>query len=474
MYASLLEQIYTFLLESINIPDLKIYEEKLSLVPLSNIDYRDKISGAMAGLVIKDTEQIGSVILFAESLIINQYFNPEDLANRFLRSPNLILDKDIKQFINNYRDKNLEWYNSGVASLDNSCAIRSMPAALISYGDITTLKLIGAIQSIITNTNETAIAASVLFSVALAYLLNIPAFSLQKNEDIDKFVDFLSTSIKGLETKVYTVDKNKEIVNLYIMINNILRQWIQDNVSVGEIINKWGISSNILQSLPLALYIFIKNSKSYENILEDCSKIANEGGVTTMALTLIGAYLGLNNIPELYTNKINKNKEILILSNRLFELSLTNKSNNPYRRMRDQVETEDSQDELDKLLWQAIKHNKNGEYETAIKYFEELVAKSPDYKKNEKVRLHILESYGGRGNQLLKTEEYEAALRWFKKALIYDLNNPAILCDIGITYLNIDKLDRAERYVRRAVEIAPEYEVGKEILEGIRSLRGKG
>ena len=83
------------------------------------------------------------------------------------------------------------------------------------------------------------------------------------------------------------------------------------------------------------------------------------------------------------------------MSNRLFELSLKNKNNNPYRRMRDQVEIERSQDELDKLLWLAIKHNKKEEYETAIKYFEELIAKSPEFKKM-RVRLHIIESYEGR------------------------------------------------------------------------------
>ena len=141
--------------------------------------------------------------------------------------------------------------------------------------------------------------------------------------------------------------------------------------------------------------------------------------------------------------------------------------------MRNQIEIERSQDELDKLLWLAIKHNKTEEYEIAIKYFEELISKSPELKKNERVRLHIIESYEGRGNKLLKNEKYEEALRYFKKALIYDLNHPVILCDIAIAYLNIDNLGRAEKYARRAVEIAPEYEIGREILEGIKDLQSK-
>ncbi|HZK58177.1 MAG TPA: tetratricopeptide repeat protein, partial [Clostridia bacterium] len=183
--------------------------------------------------------------------------------------------------------------------------------------------------------------------------------------------------------------------------------------------------------------------------------------------------LGLNNIPRTYINKIGISKEILVLSNRLFELSLKNKNNNPYRRLKDQIGMERSRDELDKLLWLAIKHNKTEEYETAIRYFEELIAKGPEFKKNERVRLHIIESYEGKGNELLKGEKYEEALRYFKKALVYDLNHPVILCDIAVAYLNIDNLDRAERYARRAVEIAPEYEIGKDILNDIKNLQKK-
>jgi len=55
--------------------------------------------------------------------------------------------------------------------------------------------------------------------------------------------------------------------------------------------------------------------------------------------------------------------------------------------------------------------------------------------------------------------------------LAYDLNHPNILCDLAITYLNLDDLEKAERYARRAVELVPEYEIGREVLEAIQSLQ---
>lgn len=505
MDAGLLGEIYTFLIENTRMPDLNIHAENINLTPLPNIDYRDKISGAIIGLSIGDvfdnmwkkqkskemghityfsrngrntdflrgTEQTEAVILFAESLIINQCFNPEDLANRFVRNPILTRDKVIKQFAINYKNDKAEWYNSGVASLENSCVFRCMPAALANYGDSVMLRLIASIQTIITHAEETAIAASVVFSIAIAYLLNTPAFSLQSKEDLKALIDIMGRSIKGAATKVYVRGKNNDVVNLYIMVNRMLGEWVRDDLPVKQIIEQWGCSSNVLESVPLSLYIFFRSPNDYEKVLKECFEIEEKYAIATMVLALSGAYLGLNNIPKTYVNKIDTGKEILVLSDRLFELSLKNKNNNPYRRLRNRIEIERSQDELDKLLWLAIKHNKTEEYEIAIKYFEDLVAKSPELKKNERVRLHIIESYEGRGNKLLAEEKYEEALRCFKKALVYDLNHPVILCDIAVAYLNTDNLDKAERYVRRAVEIAPEYEIGREILEGIKSLQKK-
>lgn len=505
MYISLLEEVYNFLVEKIGMPDLNTHTENVNLVPLSNIDYRDKIRGAMVSLAIGDafgsswegqqskeiehinhflkgerttaslkgTWQTTAVILFAESLIINQTFNPEDLANRFIRQPIIGIDKVMEQFTFNYRDHRMEWYRCGIASVEAGAAIRGLPLALINYGDFTTLKLIGAIQTIITHMDQTAVAASILFSTAVAYLLNTPAFSMQSKNDFNLFIDTLCKSIRGIETKVYPTGKNGEIANLYIMVNRILKEWIDKSISIEEIKEQWGSSASSLEAIPLSLYIFLKNPNDYEKTLKECLTMRETDIIVTMVLTLLGAYLGFNNIPKGYINKLDMDKEILTLSDRLFELSLKNKSNNPYRRMRDQIEIERSQDELDKLLWLGIKYNKEEEYEMSIKYFEELITKSPDFKKNERVKLHIIEAYEGWGSKLLDNEAYEDALKCFKKALIYDLNHPTILCDIAVTYLNIDDLDKAEKYARRAVEIAPEYEIGREVLEGIKSLQNK-
>ncbi|SDK01576.1 ADP-ribosylglycohydrolase family protein [Natronincola ferrireducens] len=505
MYHLSLEELYNFLIEETNMPKFMDFNENVSLLPISSVEYRDKIRGAMVSLALGDaygshlegqlpqeveyinsflkgdrnaasisiTDDTEMAIMLAESLIIHQDFHPEDIANRFIRQPITQVGNTIKDFITNYRDRKIPWYTSGCESAGNGAAVRCPPIALINYGDFTSLKLMAGIQASITHMDQMAIASSIVHSTAIAYLINLPPFRLKDKEDLYKFIAACGKSIKGIETKVYPTRKNCQIANLYTRINIELMEAIEKDLAVDEVQEKWGSGAYVLESLPYALYVFLKSPNDYEKILKQCLLARDTDTVASLALTLIGAYLGLNNIPKGYVSKLRNLDEILALSDRLFELSLKNKNNNPYRRMRETITDSKCQDEIDKLMWQGIKYNKQDKYQEAVKYFEDLIVKYPEAKKNDKIKLHIIEAYEGLGTKLLGEEAYEDALRCFKKALGYDLNHPVILCDLAITYLNLDDLGKAERYARRSVEIAPEYEIGREVLEAITSLKKK-
>ncbi|MBM7615213.1 ADP-ribosylglycohydrolase [Alkaliphilus hydrothermalis] len=503
MYMISLENLYNFLIENAGMPNFMRYNEIINLVPLPQIEYRNKLRGAMVSIAIGDafgsylevgqqreieyindflkgekrsvslsiTDDTELSILLAESLIINQGFQPEDLANRFIRYTITGMGNTMKEFIINYHDRRIEWYKSGVESAGNCAAIRCAPIALINYGDFPTLKLMAGMQAAVTHMDQMAIASSILHATAIAYLTNLPAFSIKGKKDLFALIDLCVKSIKGIETMVYRNRKSNEITNLYSRVMRDLKVALEQDVKPQELQESWGSGAYVLESLPLALYIFMRNPNDYEKILKECLLVKDAEATSSLTLTLAGAYLGYNHIPKGYINKIYNVEELLTLADRLFELSLKNKANNPYRRMRDTINEERNQDEIHQLLWTGIKYNKDEDYENAVKYFEELVQKSPEIKKNEKIKLHIIEAYEGLGSKCLQQEEYEEALKSFKKALFYDLNHPNILCDLAVTYLNLDDLEKAEKYARRAVEIAPEYQIGREVLEAIRSLK---
>ncbi|GAB6086533.1 ADP-ribosylglycohydrolase family protein [Alkaliphilus crotonatoxidans] len=503
MYMMSLSKAYELLIEHGDMPDFMRYSEAINLIPLPNIEYREKIRGTMVSIAIGDAfgsyldinhqreiENINNFlrgekrsvslsitsntelsIKFAESLIINQGFHPEDLANRLVRISPVTMGNTLREFRMNYHERRVEWYKSGVESAGNGAAKRCAPGALINYGDFNGLKLLAGMQAAITHMDQMAIASSILHSTAIALLVNCAPFSLREQDELIAFVESLAKSIKGIETKVYRTRKNNEIANLYTRINRDLKEALIENWTIEKVQREWGNGDYVLESIPFALYVFLKNPNDYERVLKDCLLSKGSDSTASIALTLAGAYLGFPHIPKGYVNKISNVEELLALSDRLFELSLKNKGNNPYRRMRESINEEKCQDEIHQLLWTGIKLNKEESYKEAVTYFENLVSKGPDLKKNEKIKLHIIEAYEGYGTQCLEEENYEEALKSFKKALAYDLNHPMLLCDLAVTYLNLDDLEKAERYARRSVEIAPEYEIGREVLEAIQSLK---
>ena len=499
-----LEGIYDFLITKADMPDFMSYSEEINLTPIPSIEYRDKIRGALVGLAIGDafgshlegnhqyeieyindflkgekrsvslniTDDTEMTILVCESLIINQSFQPEDIANRFIRYPINGIGDTLKEFIINYKEGRMEWYKSGIESAGNGAAMRSCPSALINYGDYRSLKLMAGMQASITHMDQMAIASSILHSTCIAYLINTPPFSLREKQDLLKLAEVCSRSIKGIETKVYRTRETNEIANLYTRVGRELKEAIDKNQEIETMHRYFGSGAYVLESLPFAYYVFLKNSNDFERILKDCLGAKDTDTVASMALTLAGAYVGYNNIPKGYTQKVKNLEEILTLGDRIFELSLKNRNNNPYRRMREAISDDRSHEEIHQLLWKGIKLNKEEKFDGAIKYFEDLIGKSPDLKKNEKIKIHIIEAYEGLGTRFILEEAYEEALKCFKRALAFDLNNPVILCNLAIAYLNLDDLDKAEKYARRAVEISPEYEVGREVLDALINIKG--
>ncbi|ABR47302.1 ADP-ribosylation/Crystallin J1 [Alkaliphilus metalliredigens QYMF] len=502
MHMNFLEKLYDFLMEKTDMPDFMSHGEKLHLVPLSNIEYRNKIRGTMISLAIgdaigshlegqysKEIEQIShflkgektaislnttniteSTILFSESLIINQGFHPEDFANRLIRSPIIPIGKTMSAFVSNYRDRRMFWYESGVASAGNGAAIRCAPVALIHYGDFEGLKFVAGIQAFITHNDQMALASSILMNTALAHLLNTEPYTLDRKEEKLKFLEVCAKGIKGIETQLYPSNHSDEVANLYIRLARDLPEALEVDMGIEAFKNRWGTGAYALESIPLALYLFLKSPDDYEKILKDSLMCNRPDALSSLTLMLAGAYLGFSNIPKGYLQKLRNFEEMLTLADRLFELSLKNKSNNPYRRMLENMSEEKSKDELDQLLWLAIKCSQEKNYEEAVSHFEELTKKNPDVKKQEKIKMNIIEAYEGLGTKYLENDAFEEALKCFKKALFYDLNNPSILCNLALSYLNLDDLNRAEKYARRAVEVAPEYEIGKQVWEGIKSL----
>ena len=65
------------------------------------------------------------------------------------------------------------------------------------------------------------------------------------------------------------------------------------------------------------------------------------------------------------------------------------------------------------------------------------------------------------------------AEKYFKEALKIDINNPEILCNLGINYLNLGKIQSAEEYINKSFELNPDDEVTNSWISYLKRLQNK-
>ena len=98
----------------------------------------------------------------------------------------------------------------------------------------------------------------------------------------------------------------------------------------------------------------------------------------------------------------------------------------------------------------ANKHLEDGNYEEALKVFDEVIASYPDYK----------DAYMGRGIALMQMQEFEKSRRDFDKALALDKNFAAAYANRGILNDRTGRYEEAMRDYRKAVSLNPDLAEG--------------
>ena len=140
---------------------------------------------------------------------------------------------------------------------------------------------------------------------------------------------------------------------------------------------------------------------------------------------------------------------------------------------------------------------KIGEYEKAIKIFEDNIAINPknidamnnlgntlklidDYEKAEETYLKALNinpnfslCLQNLANLKFELHDYESALMTYKKALIIDPKNVTILYNLGLVYQGLGKFNEAEKTLNEVLEINPNFTKAYKILSRIKKFNPK-
>ena len=94
--------------------------------------------------------------------------DPDDLARRFTRERIRGIGQATREFVRNYGDRGLPWYEAGVVSAGNGTAMRAAPVGLVHLGDPYRIYRDSLLQSVVTHQDSMAIAAAACQAYATA------------------------------------------------------------------------------------------------------------------------------------------------------------------------------------------------------------------------------------------------------------------------------------------------------------------
>ncbi|NVL93283.1 MAG: ADP-ribosylglycohydrolase family protein [Desulfobacterales bacterium] len=192
----------------------------------------------------------------------------------------------------------------GAGSFGNGAAMRIVPVALFFY-DSRDLYVKACTSASVTHAHPLGMdgAAVQARAVSLAVRLD-PEESFPYSEFVDALITFART--REMEEKVRLVKKS--------MIANTPPSLAAEQL---------GRTVAVHESLPFALYSFLRHPKSFEDCLF-CATL-NGGDRDTlgaMACAVSGAYLGIESIPQSWRQKLENQSYIEDLALRLSELTL--------------------------------------------------------------------------------------------------------------------------------------------------------
>lgn len=208
-------------------------------------------------------------VVVAESLIASHGFNPDYLAQRyqnwFFSGSARGFGRTTRMAMNALKD-GVHWSESGVeGSYGNGTAMRAAPFGVFFRNDLKALVHIMKIDSAMTHRSEDAEAGAIAIALAAAYAAN---------NDTDDLINKIFPNLPDSTIK-------RTISTLDLLISS-------DYIPSEKALKVLGTSANIKETVPAALYCFIK----FDNYIDAVQAAIRAGGDADTTAAIVGALSG--------------------------------------------------------------------------------------------------------------------------------------------------------------------------------------
>ena|GEM_PF-1334003 len=237
-----------------------------------------------------------------EQLIDDGGLRPDSLARKFCKDRIWGIGGTTKKFVENFKDRNLPWYQAGSESLGNGALMRIAPVILpylrnpnpSMYAD-------AAIDTMITHNDFANNASSVAFVHILWELLR-----MSSPPEPSWWIDTYCSIVKELEGNTSYQHSIQRFGNysgpLWHFTNRVCKDALKKGLTAEEACSSWRSKesiASIFETIPSVLYILATHAGNFEEaIIRAVNDTRDNDTVASIVGAAVGAIHGLEGIPE--------------------------------------------------------------------------------------------------------------------------------------------------------------------------------
>jgi ADP-ribosylglycohydrolase len=252
--------------------------------------------GRAVGLPSDDTQLAFWTL---ECLLADGIFDPDHVARAFTSNGKVYgMGGSVREFLRNYKDRGLPWYEAGAESAGNGALMRIAPVVIphLRNGG-TSLWTDAACGALITHRDSMSVASCVAFCGMLAELMRMTD-PPQPEWWAERFTELAGP----LETARYSPRGGTYATShgtLAAFVAEVVPAALLDGLSAVEACDRWYSGAYLLETVPSVLYILARHGHDPEQaIVRAVNDTKDNDTVAAIVGAAVGALHGQANLPS--------------------------------------------------------------------------------------------------------------------------------------------------------------------------------
>lgn len=193
------------------------------------------------------------------------------------------------------------WLQAGSSSAGNGAAMRAAPIGLAHHRDYLRLRDEAIVSAVVTHRDPTAILSTVVQAAMVAWCLHHPGVDPVTGGLMD-VVEHVATTMPDPAVP----ERHQARVGRPVRLGDRLMEvprWL--HLDADEIVDRWWNGAYVIESLPVALWAFLRYADDPEEMLIETASMGHDcDTIASMAGNLAGAYHGTAWIPERWLDQL--------------------------------------------------------------------------------------------------------------------------------------------------------------------------